>query len=72
MINFFNSKNSIQKSKVMPKKSQFWKILNGNRKADNLQCAMPAIPMKVLSGQILAMAEQDNKAPTGKNLDIFT
>ncbi len=72
MINFFNSKNRIQKTGVVPQNSPFWKKINDNRQVRNLSDTEPANPMKILSSQILAMAEQDNKTPTGKKLDIFT
>ena len=72
MINFLNSKNIIQKISNEPQNSPFWKKINDNSNVRNLSDTEPANLMKILSSQILAMAEQDNQIPIGQKLDIIT
>ena len=72
MINFFNPKNRIQKIQAAQQSSLISMNSNGHGIESNLSDFVNAVPMKILSGQILAMAEQDNKTPIGKKLDIFT
>jgi len=72
MINFFNSKNRIQKIQALQRQSLI-KMNSDDHNSFNKQAdKMPYLPIKILSSQILAMAEQDNKIRIGKNLDIFT
>lgn len=69
MINFLNSISFTQKKRTL---QQPYNIISRSYNSGNKTDDMPPLPMNILSGQILAMAEQDNKNPTGKKLDIFT
>ena len=46
--------------------------INDNSNVRNLSDTEHANLMKILSSQILAMAEQDNQIPIGQKLDIIT
>jgi len=71
MIKFLNFKNRIQKFQTAQKIDPIQIGPNYN-KVMNLIDDRTASSMKILSNQILAMAEQDNKTSTGKKLNIFT
>ena len=72
MINFLNFKDCIQKIQTSGHIPTFRMNLNGYNRVSNLADVAQNHSIKVLSGQIIAMAEQDNQTLIGKNLDIFT
>lgn len=72
MIKFLNSKNLIKKFQAAQQPSLIKMNLNDYNSFNTKAGAMLHLPIKILSGQILAMAEQDNSTLIGKKLDIFT
>ncbi len=70
MINFFNSKNRVQKIQAIKQKTSIQTKQNNYRENSN-SSNTTNFSIKVLSNQILEMAAQDNRIPLGKKLDIF-
>lgn len=71
MLNFLNSKNSVQNFRSVQNISLNQTFLNNHNNVNRLTDTMMAFSMKALTSQIKAMAEQDKQIPIGEILNII-